>query len=171
MRVVGPAVLALLAALSAAPASADAVRVTLTDGSVLVGELRARANGGYDLRSPSLGTVTLRQADIRRIEMGQGPAPQPAAPQPAAPAAAAAEPPATSQVEALQRRILADDSLAASVLALQDDPQVQAILADPALMEAVRTGDLNALAGDPKLLRLLDSPALRALGERIAPRP
>jgi hypothetical protein len=59
--------------------------------------------------------------------------------------------------------LLSDEQSRQQVLSLQDDPQVKAILDDPATMRAVQSGDLNALMNDPKLRALLDNPTVRSL--------
>ena len=63
----------------------------------------------------------------------------------------------------MQGALLSDEQSRQQVLSLQDDPQVKAILDDPATMQAVQSGDLNALMNDPKLRALLDNPTVRSL--------
>jgi hypothetical protein len=66
-------------------------------------------------------------------------------------------------IDNMQGALLADPASREQVLSLQDDPQVKAILDDPATMRAVQSGDLGALLNDPKLRALLDNPTVRAL--------
>lgn len=66
-------------------------------------------------------------------------------------------------VAGMQGALLADPKSREQVLSLQDDPQVKAILDDPATMRAVQSGDLGALMNDPKLRALLDNPTVRGL--------
>lgn len=63
----------------------------------------------------------------------------------------------------MQGALLADEASRKEVLSLQDDPQVRAILDDPATMRAVQSGDLGVLMNDPKLRALLDNPTVRSL--------
>lgn len=63
----------------------------------------------------------------------------------------------------MQGALLADEQSRQQVLSLQDDPQVKAILDDPATMRAVQSGDLGVLMSDPKLRALLDNPTVRSL--------
>jgi hypothetical protein len=162
---------ALALVVSVAAARAGDVRVTLRDGSVLVAEIEQVRGDVYTLQSPALGTVQIRSSDIQRIEMSAESAPRRAAAAPAqAPRDAipsAAAPPTAEQLGAMQRRIVSDEAMMATVMRLQDDPQVQAILADPQIMEAVRAGDLGALSANPKLRALLDNPAVQDLNQRL----
>jgi len=66
-------------------------------------------------------------------------------------------------VASMQSALLADPASREQLLSLQDDPQVRAILEDPATMRAVQSGDLGALLNDPKLRALLDNPTVRGL--------
>lgn len=68
----------------------------------------------------------------------------------------------------MQGALLADEASRKQVLSLQDDPQVKAILDDPATMRAVQSGDLNALMNDPKLGALLNNPTVRSLVDQQA---
>jgi len=72
-------------------------------------------------------------------------------------------------VQALQQRMLADPQLADAVHALSDNPQVQAILADPALAAALSRGDVATLLADPKIKRLADDPAVQSVTRQVAP--
>jgi len=129
---------------------------------VITGEIESVQNGIYTFRSPSLGTLSLKESDIRRIEMPAG-SPSRADGETSKPSAAS-----DPQVEALQRRILADDALMNSVTALLDDPQLQAVLKDPEVLDAFRAGDIDALKGNPKFQNLIDDPKVKEITKRLA---
>ena len=160
IRRTGP--LLLLVGALCTPAWATELRLTLTDGSVITGEIESVQNGIYTFRSPSLGTLSLKESDIRRIEMPAG-SPSRADGETSKPSAAS-----DPQVEALQRRILADDALMNSVTALLDDPQLQAVLKDPEVLDAFRAGDIDALKGNPKFRSLIDDPKVKEITKRLA---
>lgn len=63
----------------------------------------------------------------------------------------------------MQGALMSDEQSRQQVLSLQDDPQVKAVLDDPATMRAVQSGDLNALMNDPKMRALLANPTVRSL--------
>jgi hypothetical protein len=154
--------LLLLVGVLAAPAPATELRLMLKDGSVITGEIESVQNGIYTVRSPSLGTLSLKESDIRRIEMPpvsatgtDGKADKPSAA-------------SNAQVDALQHRIASDDALMNSVTALLDDPQFQAVLKDPEILDAVRGGDIDALEGNPKFQSLIDDPKVKEITKRLA---
>ena len=72
-----------------------------------------------------------------------------------------------SQVKELQERMLNDQGVMALVMALQNDPEMQSLLADPKLLEAIQAGDFGALLSDSRVRKLLDNPRVKEIGTRL----
>ena len=72
-----------------------------------------------------------------------------------------------SQVESLQERMLNDEGIMELVKALQDDPDMQALLADPKVMAAAQAGDIGTLLSDPRVMKLLQNPRIREIEKRV----
>ena len=125
----------------------------LKDGTRVRGEITALQDGVYSVRSQSLGNVEIHQEDIRRIDYGT------------APSGTADTSPA--QIQSLQRDMAADGEIFALIQQLQNDPQMQAILADPEIMRAVSAGDLNALMGNEKFMKLFENSDIRAITSKV----
>lgn len=70
------------------------------------------------------------------------------------------------RVEDLQERMLADPGIMALILALQNDPDMQALLADPKVLAAAQAGDIGALLSDPRIQKLMNDPRVREIGKR-----
>jgi hypothetical protein len=70
-------------------------------------------------------------------------------------------------VQELQQRMLGDEGLMAIILALQTDPEVQALLSNPKVVEAVLAGDLNTLQHEPAFLKLLNNPQVKEATRRL----
>jgi hypothetical protein len=138
-------------------------RITLKDGSVIVGKIVSLTNGEYTVQSGALGKLTLKDADIVSMSALD------AAPAPAKQGAAPAAPTSNPDLTALQQRISTDPAIGNTVKSLQDSPEVKDILADPTLMQAVQSGNLEALQGNPKIERLIKNPAVQDLIKRVAP--
>ena len=66
----------------------------------------------------------------------------------------------TPQAEDLKARIMNDEGVMALILSLQNDQDMQAILSDPSIMQAVQAGDTGALMNNPAFLKLLNNPRL-----------
>jgi hypothetical protein len=155
----------LAAALVAQVALAGPSRVELNDGSVLTGELVGYANGRYTLRSPTLGDISLEESKVRSVRPG------------AAGGAGGMDPGGgpsgiqvpldlAGQLQATQQRLAADPEVLGMIMALQSDPEIRAVLTDPAFLALITSGNLQAIQGDPRFQELLQHPGLRAILER-----
>ena len=75
----------------------------------------------------------------------------------------------TSQVQALGEKLLNDEGAMALIMTMQNDPEVQALLNDPAVVKAVAAGDIDALVADPRFMQLLNKPQVREIQQRVKP--
>jgi hypothetical protein len=128
--------------------SAAASTITLRDGSSISGEVVSLHDGVYTIQSPALGTVTVKQADVRTL---------------AEPAAASVP----AQLDALREHLAADPATMDAITALASDPDVQAILGDPQVRAALQDGNLDALLSNPNIARLAADPRIRGITEKF----
>jgi hypothetical protein len=70
-------------------------------------------------------------------------------------------------VREFQEKMLGDTDIMALILALQNDPEMQMLLNDPAVLNAVASGNINALTGNPRFMQLLNNPRIREIQQRI----
>ena len=73
----------------------------------------------------------------------------------------------SGQVQELQQKMLGDEQTMALILSLKDDPEMQALLNDPKVLEAVQAGDLSALTANPRFMRLLENSKVREIQKRV----
>jgi hypothetical protein len=79
-----------------------------------------------------------------------------------------AEPaPTSGQVQELQQKMLGDEQTMALIHSLKDDPEMQALLNDPAVLSAVQSGDLSALTANPRFMKLLENAKVREIQKRV----
>jgi len=71
------------------------------------------------------------------------------------------------QVRELQERVMNDQELIALVLALSADPDMQQIVNDPAVLGAISSGNYDALAKDPRIMRLLENDRVKEIQRRL----
>jgi hypothetical protein len=71
------------------------------------------------------------------------------------------------RVEGLQQRMMNDPGVMTLITPLLDDPEVQALLNDPAVLSAVQGGDIGTLLNNPAVLRLLNNPRIREIGKKL----
>jgi hypothetical protein len=141
---------------------ASATSVVLRDGTVIQGEVKSLKDGIYTIETASVGTVRVRAEEVRSIDEGGTPPSTPGAKQPDKAAS-----PGADVLDAAKSQISADPQLLAAVLALQNDPEVVAVLADPEVMKAMTAGDYSALMSNPKIAALMQNPKVREIMDAL----
>lgn len=134
-------------------------RIELRDGSVLAGELVGVENGRLRIRTAAMGEVEVDEADVLAI--------RPGAAGDAAAGLGTGMFGSAAEIAAIQQQVLGDPAILGAVMALQQDPEIQAALADPELAGLVLSGNLAALQSDPRFLSLISHPAIQALVGRL----
>lgn len=138
--------------------------IELKDGSRIQGEILGINNGVYTVRSPSIGTVHVAQSNIARI-VYDGDA--------SSGAGASSKSPTrdddslTQNISQLQTRLTQDPAMMQSIMSLQSDPQIQAILNDPAIVKAIQDGDYMSLLGNAKIQALESDAQLQHLLQQV----
>jgi len=74
---------------------------------------------------------------------------------------------AAPQVDELQERMLQDEEVMSLIGALQNDPEIQALLSDPATLAEIQAGDIRALTGNPDFMKLLKNSKVRAIEQKM----
>jgi hypothetical protein len=72
-----------------------------------------------------------------------------------------------SRVEELKGRMLNDEGTMALIAALQNDPEMQALLGDPAIIHAIQAGDIGTLINNPAFLKIFNNPRVREIENRM----
>lgn len=144
----------LLFSLFAGPVYSATPRFELNDGTVITGTIIEFSNGVYVVKTASLGTVRVNQQDIRNIVYGDPGQP---------PAGDSVAGISQAQIEAMQKSMAQDAGLMSLIQALQNDPDMQAILADPEITRAVAAGDFAALINNKKILQLMENPKIKEI--------
>ena len=138
--------------------------IELKDGSRIEGEIESVENGVYTVLSPSIGTVHVAQANIVRIVYSGDVANAAASPDksPARDAALA------NKIQQQQARLAQDPAAMQSIMSLQSDPQIQAVLNDPVIAKAIQEGDYASLLGNAKIQALESNEHLKQLLQQQA---
>ncbi len=161
--------------------------VTLKDSSVLHGELIEMKDGVYRLRTTTLGEVKIPAGNVAFIAAQeepkassphkQGPAVPVPSPRQSGPAIREGAPrqekaggvssdnlqeqqkTANSQVQSM----LMDTSFMEKMTGLGQNQQMQDVMQDPEIMEAIQKGDYNFLMNNDKMKELIESPDMQEL--------
>ncbi len=148
----------VMAGLLAFSAASFAATVVLRDGTVIRGEISSLQDDVYTLQTDSLGMIRVRKQEVRSIDEGGEPT-----------SAAGVESsthgssPGAGELDATKSRIMQDPKLLATVLAVQNDPDVVAVLADPEITKAMAAGDYAALLNNPKIVALMHNAKIREI--------
>ena len=133
-------------------AHAEVATIHLTDGSKLVGEVTSLKGDVYTIQTESMGVLSIPQSQIRVVEFV-----------PAAGATLSTQ----ANLDAptiddgmfsqLQQRMLNNPTVMSMILSLKEQPQIQALLADPEIKAAMAAGNYMSLMDHPKIKALLSN--------------
>ena len=153
--------LLLLGALVSPISAGEIGEVELIDGSVICGEISSSESGVYTITSDALGTVTLEKSKIRAIRFRPSLEPH---------AQKGDTMPNSGQapVQVLQQLLMGNPEIFHMILSLLDDPDIQRILEDPSIIDAVNRGDIEALSSNPEFMKLLNNPAIQEINRKMA---
>ncbi len=73
-----------------------------------------------------------------------------------------------AQVQVLQERMLGDAEIIAQIQALADDPEMQALLSDQSVLDAVASGDISALTRNPRFMRIMENARVKDIRNRLS---
>ena len=142
--------------LSAPYGSAFAATLVLKDGTVIHGEIKALQDDVYSVETDSLGTLRVPKQIVRTIDHGGEHATE------SPTSASSAE---QAELQAMQSSMMQNPNVLSMILSLQDDPQMQALLADPDIMSAIESGNYAALMNHPKIIALTSNAKVREVIE------
>jgi hypothetical protein len=161
-------------------AFADQKKITLKDGSVIVGELESFNNGTYTVKTANLGDLELPEANVMSVASASFTPPPAAAQAPQAGMPQTGVAPAmggsnfSNQVASMQNQIMSNPGTMQAVQAMAEDPEIMNMLSDPAFTQQLTAamsgqGDPQALANNPKIQKLMANPKMQALIQQVHP--
>ena len=160
MKLIAALVLSAAAVFSTA-ITADQRRILLEDGTELVGEILSMRNGSYTIRTKTLGTLTVSDRQIRQMTSRSNPSSN------AVTSGSSLGNPSQLGVQALQERMSSDRPMLQQIMALQNSPEMKAVLSDPEVMSAIERLDFDTLANHPKIIRLMNNQGVKSITSRV----
>ncbi len=143
----------------ASPAFA-ASEIVLQDGSRIRGEIVSMNNGLYKINTASMGTIELGSNQIKSISSAGS---EGSSGDSSGPVDSAMNSLAESSMQSIQSSIANSPDLMSSIMALQNDPAMQAVLSDPEVMQAVQNLDFRTLQNHPKMKALMNNQKIREI--------
>ncbi|HIJ36203.1 MAG TPA: hypothetical protein HPP59_02860 [Deltaproteobacteria bacterium] len=134
--------------------------IELVDGGIILGEVISHSDGIYIVRSNSLGTLKVKESEIRLIRLKYSSSKK---------KEIVSTPGGTvsPDMQALQKSMMDDKEVMGQVMSLQKDPKMQALLKDPEFMKAINSGDISTLMANPKFIELLNNPEIREIQKTV----
>ena len=134
--------------------------IELVDGGIILGEIISKSDGVYVVKSESLGTLKVKESEIRFIRMESAGATEKGIASPPKGAAA-------FEIQSLQQSMMNNDEVMGLVMSLQKNPKMQELLKDPDIMKAVSAGDITTLMSNPKFIELLNNPEIKEIQKKV----
>jgi len=134
--------------------------IELVDGGIIFGEIISHNDGVYTVRSNSLGTLKVKESEIRLIRLKSGSST-------VKEIVGAPGGSVTPDIQAFQKSMMNDKEIMGLVLSLQKDPKMQELLKDPDIMKAIDSGDTTTLMSNPKFIELLNNPEIKEIQKKV----
>jgi hypothetical protein len=154
----------ILSLLTGTVAGGELCEMELHDGSTLAGEITAFQNGIYTLKSESLGTMEVRESQIRTIRMNKT---KGTAEGKAETGQNLMDAHAGAGISDLQTQMMNNEEVMDIIRSLQHDPDFQKLLEDPDVVKAVNSGDIASLLANPQFMKLLQNPAVQEIKDTL----
>lgn len=135
--------------------------VELKDGSVISGEIISFDEGVFTLRSTILGNIKIDESEIRLIRLKSFDT----SPGELVRSSNSAINP---KLHRLQKSIAYDQKIMKMIFSLQNDPDIQELLQDSVIMNAVNSSDIHTLMSNPKFMKILEKPTIQQIQAEIA---
>ena len=143
--------------------AAEPAEIELRDGSVIRAEIISLQDDIYTVKSETLGTIRIEKSRIRSIRMGSGDTAGKSV-SPPAPA-----PDVTAQIKTQAEAMMRDPSIMDTISSLSQDEDVMRVMQDPAIMKAVKEGDIASLMSNDKFMQILNDPNVQAIVKKVSP--
>ncbi len=135
--------------------------IILVDGSTIYGEVISLNNGIYKIKTQSLGTIEIKESKIRLVQKRTGSVVK-------APVQGGTDNASvTSNILELQKQMMGNEDIMKMIMSLQNDPEIQKLMSDPAFMNSVNSGDINAIMNDPRLQNILNNPTVKEIHKKV----
>ena len=142
-------------------AASEPVQIQLSDGSMISGEIISFREGVYTLQSGSLGTIKIDESQIKLIRMdSHGTAPWEPVNAPNGSV--------DNTIQDLQKSMSQNPQIMELIQTLQNDPEIQSLIQDEGIMDAVTAGDINTLMSNPEFIKIFKNPSIQQIQKEVA---
>ncbi len=152
-------------------ASAQEKIIKFKDGGVVRGVVVSKSGDIYEIRSASLGLIRVQEANISVIEdpaLEKTSVPQQVfhpASLPAAPTAPTSSLHGSADWKAYEQKITSNPESMAAIQALAQDKDVRDLMADPKVLAAIMSGNIDYLKNNEKFLKFANNPTVKKIAD------
>ena len=136
-------------------------RIELNDGNIIIGEISNFNNGIYSIASDGMGQLKIEESRIKQISSANSN-------QITTPTEPLANTLSSENINALANKMMSDKETVGMIASLQNDPQFQAIINDPEIINAVKSGDSASLMSNEKFMQLKDNPTIQKISKKTS---
>jgi len=137
--------------LTTAAYSGQMSNIQLSDGSTIKAEIVSFANNTYTLNTGSLGEIKIDASKVRRIDT----------------VAMDSAPNMKSELDSVREKMAGNADVQKIVGGLASDPQFQEITKDPDIINAAKSGDVQALMSNKKFMDLVNHPKVKEIKNKL----
>ena len=150
----------LIAVVSGNAAAGEPVQIQLIDGSMVSGTITSFREGVYTLQSDSLGTIKIDESQIKLIRMDSHGTTQ-------WEPVNAPNGSVDNTIQDLQKSMTQNPQIMEMIQTLQNDPEIQSLIQDKDIMDAVTAGDINTLMSNPEFIKVFENPSIQQIQKEI----
>ena len=134
--------------------------IILQDETQIIGTVMSLKDGVYQVKSEALGELRIPAERVARITFGDQAKPAPLS-------APLQEVPTGDVLDGLLKTLMSNRTVMGKVEKLQQDKDIQAILNDPEIMQAIEQRDIMKLLNNKKLRSLMEKPEVKDITESV----
>ena len=135
---------------------AENIALKLNDGSIVKGELISFVEGTYTLKSASLGLLKIESERVGAIESSIN-----------STFDGSEANNKHGNLSGIISMLTQDKDIIAMIMSLQNSPDMEAILNDAEVMQAIQTMNFEALEDHPKIKKLMHNSQIKAIQEKV----
>ena len=150
----------LIAVVSGNATGNEPVQIQLIDGSMISGQITSFREGVYILQSDSLGTIKVDESQIKLIRMDSHGTTQ-------WEPVNAPNGSVDNTIQDLQKSMTQNPQIMEMIQTLQNDPEIQSLIQDKGIMDAVTAGDINTLMSNPEFIKIFENPSIQQIQKEV----
>ena len=150
----------LIAVVSGNATGNEPVQIQLIDGSMISGQITSFREGVYTLQSDSLGTIKIDESQIKLIRMDSHGTTQ-------WEPVNAPNGSVDNTIQDLQKSMTQNPQIMEMIQTLQNDPEIQSLIQDKGIMDAVTAGDINTLMSNPEFIKIFENPSIQQIQKEV----